>query len=123
VLLVLLDDISSSPERVLSAVYKLLGVDPIFISAKARDHINGASLPAFPALASFATKGADWLRAKRLYGLVELAKSLGGKRVYTGQDSFPTLAPETRRELIRRFVADIEYVEEAVGRELPEWRQ
>jgi hypothetical protein len=124
VLIILLQDISSSPEQVLGQVYDFLKVPHIPLPAVAKKRVYIASLPRFPILAKLATLGSEWLRDRRLYGPLQLAKKVGLKRVYTGDsDSLPTLVPETREVLIREFELDIAYVEDLLGRSLDEWRR
>jgi hypothetical protein len=124
VLVILLEDISSSPLSVLGRICNFLRIDLVSVPVGALERVSTASLPAFPALAKLATVGADWLRERRLYGAIELAKKLGLKHVYRGsQDALPTLEPKTRKELIEEFQPDISYVEELLGRPLPEWRR
>ena len=123
VLIILLQNISSSPEQVLERVYNFLKVSHIPLPAVARERVYMASLPRFPVLAKLATLGSEWLRNKRLYGPLQSAKKLGLKRVYTGSSSLPTLAPEIRKALIQEFKLDIAYVEDLLGRSLPEWKQ
>jgi CubicO group peptidase (beta-lactamase class C family) len=57
-----------------------------------------------------------------MYGPIQFAKKIGLKRVFTGQSALPALSPETRKGLIEEFEPDIAYVEQLLGRPLPEWR-
>lgn len=123
VLVVLNDDIAATPERVLEQVYHFCGLRPLPLPATAHERVNAASLPRFPGLANLATRGGDWLRERRLYGAVNLAKRLGLKRVYAGRlGGVPRMDAETRARLVHRFAADIAFVEQLLGRELPAWR-
>jgi hypothetical protein len=124
ILVILLEDISSSPGSVLERAYQFIGIDKLPTPAQAWEQVNGAALPASPALASIITRGAYWLRDRRLYGPLEFAKKLGLKRIYSGsQDPLPTLEPVIRQELIDELAPDISYVEKMLGRPLPKWRQ
>lgn len=123
ILVILLEDISSSPALVLERVYDFIGIARVSAPSEAGESVYVASLPHSPALARLATNGAGWLRDKGLHGLVEFAKGLGLNRVYTGfRGALPALKPEMRRELVREFEPDIAYVEELLGRPLTEWR-
>ncbi len=123
VLIILLQDISSSPEQVLEQVYSFLEIPYVPLPAVAKERVYTASLPRFPVLAKLATLGSEWLRDKRLYGLLQFAKKIGLRRVYTGaSDSLPTLATETREALIQEFEPDIAYVENLLNRSLTKWR-
>lgn len=124
VLILLQDDIASSPERVLERVYEFAGLDPVPPPATTRQRVNAASLPAFPGLARAATHLADRLRDRRLYGPIELAKRLGLKRVYNGfRGRLPTLDPEMRKQLVEEFEPDIAYVERLLERPMTNWRR
>ena len=123
VLIILLQDISSSPEQVLEQAYNFLEISHVPLPAVAKERVYKASLPRFPILAKLATLGSEWLRGKRLYGPLQFAKNIGLKFVYTGASDFlPTLVPETREALIQEFKPDIAYVENLLGRSLAEWR-
>jgi hypothetical protein len=123
VLVILLDDIASSPDSVLKRTFEFIGVEEVPLSTKAREAVNVASLPASQALASAATRGADWLRNRGWYGPIELAKKFGLKRIYGGlEDPLPAVEPEVRGHLINEFGQDIAFVEELIHRSLPEWR-
>ena len=66
---------------------------------------------------------ADWLRARRLYGVVEFGKALGLNRVYRGREgNMPDLTEAERTELLAEFEPDIQYVEKLLGRDLSAWR-
>jgi hypothetical protein len=123
ILIILLQDIASSPEQVLKQIYDFLKIPHIPPPAVAEERVYTASLPRFPILARLATLSSEWLRDKRLYAPLQFAKKIGLKRVYTGtSDSLPTLATEIREALIQKFEPDIVYVENLLNRSLPEWR-
>ncbi len=124
VLVILQEDIASAPAQVLGQVYDFVGIQPMRVPAAATERVNAASLPAFPRLAAAATRLGDWLRDRRLYGPVEMAKALGLKRVYSGfRGKLPALAPAVRERLIGDFEPDIAFVEELIGRSLDAWRR
>jgi hypothetical protein len=124
VLIILLQDFSSTPEHVLKQVYDFLQISHIPLPPMAKERVYTASLPRFPVLARLATQGSEWLRDRRLYAPLRAAKKIGLKRVYTGApDSLPTLAPDAREALIRILEPDIAYVEDLLGRSLTEWRR
>lgn len=125
VLFILLEDIASSPQSVLFRVYDFAGVDRLPAPATVSERLSLRQLPAFPHLARLAARGANWLRDRRLYGPIELAKSLGLRQVIFGGSGapLPTLDLDLRRRLIAEFEPDITYVEELLGRRLDAWRQ
>jgi hypothetical protein len=121
---ILQEDIATSPQSVLESVYSLAGIPPIPPPQALQERVNDASLSRSPTVAKLATRGAEWLRERRLYGPIEFAKQLGLKRIYSSfRGNLPALAPSTRRELITEFEPDIAYVEALLDRPLPHWRQ
>jgi hypothetical protein len=121
--IVLLRDIASSPQNVLRDIYDFLNISPISAPSTAHKRVYTASRPRFSTLARLVTSISHWLRGKRLYGIVNLAKRLGVGRVYEGSDdSLPELSSDARKALIEEFESDITYVERLLGRSLPEWR-
>ena len=121
--ILLLDDISTSPKMVLENMCKFIGIARITAPDLVNERINAVSLPAYPALAGCLTKWARSLRNKRGYSLIEFGKMLGLKRLYTGYEhNLPTLDKKTWNDLLEEFEPDIEYVENLVGRSLPQWR-
>jgi len=125
VLFVLLEDIASSPQSVLLRVYDFAGIDRVPVPAAVSERLGLRQLPAFPHLARLAARGANWLRDRRLYGPIELAKSLGLREAIFGGAAapLPTLDSDMRRQLIEEFEPDITYVEELLDRRLDTWRQ
>jgi hypothetical protein len=124
-LIILLEDIASCPEKVLERLYEFAGIGHVAVPSVARQRVGVSELPASPALAKFATRAADWLRDRRLYGPIEFARSLGLRRIVFGhsRESVPSLDPGLRRELIREFEPDIAYIEELLDRPLDGWRK
>lgn len=125
VLFILLEDIASSAQSVLARVYDFAGVDRVPAPTVASKRLGLSQLPAFPGLARLAARGANWLRDRRLYGPIELAKSLGLRELAFGGSGapLPVLDLDMRRQLIEVFEPDITYVEELLGRRLDAWRQ
>jgi hypothetical protein len=122
-LIVLQEDISSSPEQVLDRVYSFAGIARVPVPDVARERVNEASLPSMPVLARLATRAGRALRDRRLYGPIALARKWGLNRIYSGADELlPVLEPAIRQELIEAFEPDIAFVENVLRRTLPEWR-
>ena len=122
VLIILQDDIKSSPGDVLKKVYRFTGIAQVPLPSCMGEHINRASLPTHPLMAKFLKNGSDRLREKRFYRLIKFGKQLGLKRIYSGVKSLPVLEPELRKRLIEEFEPDIDYVEDLLKRPLPSWR-
>ena len=119
----LLDDIQAHPAHVLRSIYKFLDVDDVTPPPGTYDRVGVASMFRHRNLARAATALADWLRARRLYGVVEFGKALGLNRVYRGREgNMPDLTEAERTELLAEFEPDIQYVEKLLGRDLSAWR-
>ncbi len=124
-LFTLLQDIASSPKSVLEQVYDFAGIDGVPAPAAVMGRPGLRQLPVFPRVARLAARGGNWLRDRRMYGPIELAKSLGLRRLVFGGSAavLPTLDLDMRRQLIKEFEPDITYVEQLLGRQLDRWRQ
>jgi hypothetical protein len=122
---ILLEDIVSSPDTVLDGVYHFLGIRAVPPPPGARERVGARRMDAVPALARVAERGGSWLRERRLYGPIELAKRLGLKRFVFGvsRQASPDLDPDVRQALNREFEPDIAYVEDLLDRPLDNWRQ
>jgi len=119
----LLDDIQAHPVHVLKSIYAFLDIDDVAPPPGAHDRVGVASMSRYRNVARAATGLADWLRAKRLYGVVEFGKALGLKRVYRGQEGvMPELTPAERARLLDEFEPDMQYVEKLLDRDLTAWR-
>ena len=119
----LLDDIQAHPAHVLKSIYEFLKVDDVAPPPGTYDRVGVASMSRHLNLARAATGLADWLRARRLYGVVEFGKALGLKRVYRGREGeMPDLTTAERAELLTEFELDMRYVEGLLDRDLSAWR-
>lgn len=122
VLLLFQEDIQQQPEAVLESVYAFLGIRSIAVPEIAREQVNVRSLPAFPRVARTAGRVADWLRSRRLHGVVETVKPWVSSLVFSGhRGDYPALNPETARSLHDLFAEDVRYVEQLSGRDLTAW--
>lgn len=122
VLYLLQEDSRANPEQVLERVYDFLGVPRVPMPAVASEDFSTTHVPRYPALARLFSETARLLRGLRLHWLVNLGKAAALTRVYQGGKAPETLTPELRRELVKTFERDIEWVERKLGREFPEWR-
>lgn len=118
----LLEEIREAPRESLERVQKFLGLEEL-VPQNPERAVNQASLPRFPQLARWLTRGADGLRGAGLYWPVEFAKRMGLKVFYQGVRDIPKLPAEQRRELVPEFEEGIAFVEQWIGRDLPHWRQ
>ena len=119
----LLDDIQAHPAYVLRSIYEFLDIDDVKPPPGTYDRVGVASMSRHRNLARAATGLADWLRVRRLYGVVEFGKALGLKRVYRGREGdMSELTPAERARLLEEFEPDMQYVEKLLDRDLTAWR-
>lgn len=124
VLIILLDDISSSPEFVLERVADFIGITYVAATLSPGKAVNEASLPNFAILAWLFTHVASLFRERSVYWPVQLAKKLGVNRIYMGsKGDLPHLNFEIRRYLVQEFESDIAYIEKLLSRSLSKWRE
>jgi hypothetical protein len=125
-LLVLLnEDMTRDPGTTLRRVYDFVGVDEDFVPRTTGIRFNVQRRPRILVL----EKRLVAARASRMRGILpKWGVSVLGSVVRTVRKMnavrgpYPPLAPETRQRLVRLFDADIGFVEELLGRELPGWR-
>jgi hypothetical protein len=121
---ILLEDVETRPERVLSELYQFLDVPAIAMPDLGKQRIGAATAPKFPMLAKFAAQSATWLRSHRFHQVAEFGKALGLTKVYRGgEPSLPSLTASERSRLIEQYEADIVFLEQLLGRDLSAWRQ
>ena len=92
-----------------------------------RGKYNTTSFSKFGPLARFAQNTADWLRAHRMYGVINCAKALGLKKVIFGKER-PDAGPATMSEHDKAFLQDhlgqeVEKLEALLGHSIPQWRE
>lgn len=122
---VLMDDIKIQPEIVLAETCYFLNISTpeLFSEKELNQKVNQASMPKFPILAKAATQAAGILRASKFDQIVEFGKKLGLKRVYRGgEDQLPQITDQEAQFLSSHYEDDIQYVEQLLGRSLPQWR-
>ena len=124
----LVDDVAERPEAVLEDVYRFLGVaPPEEPPPETHRRVYPGSVPRFPALARAAGRAARWLRSRGMHWPLEAARTSGLRAaIFRGRGGRggegPRIGAELRGELVEAFRDDVSYVEELVGRELPDWR-
>jgi hypothetical protein len=124
VLYLVQEDIERDPAAVLHKVCAFLQVDPLPVPAIAADtKFNTAAAPRHRWLARTCSLGARMLRAARLHRVATWGKSLGLRRVYQGGGPVDPLSPEMYRYLAAEYAADIDWLEQRLGRRFPQWRK
>jgi hypothetical protein len=120
---VALEDIEADSDSALAETCEFIGVRRISLPESSRGRIGEAIRPRHPRLARLAAGVATGLRSRRLHWIVELGKSLGLRRIYSGGERpAPCLEPADREFLADYFSEDVAYVEALLGRSLDTWR-
>jgi hypothetical protein len=121
VLYVMHEDISSNPGAVLDRICDFLHVPRVSLPA-VDETFSATGVPRHPSLARLLSATAEFLRSHRNHWLVNLGKKMGLRNLYTGGVRSEELTAAVRADLLRVFEPDIQWVEQRLGRALPEWR-
>lgn len=118
----LMDDIARQPEIVLKDLLIFLEISANYQPADLYKKSNTTGSPRFPWLAKQAANVVSILKSYQLHHMVNVGKSIGFDKVYTGGKSLATLTLEEKDQLKEYYEEDISYVENLLERSLPKWR-
>ena len=124
--LVFHEDLENNHEAFLRRICRILNLDYLAPDEHTAPPLNVSTRPRPPFVAAAAQNAAQWARDRELYGLINLGKQLGLKRLLLGRDG-----PENLKESIP--AADLEWLsshlhpeiqnlETLLGHPLPQWR-
>jgi len=124
-LVLLLEDLAFQPEHYARRLCDHLCLPYIEPDSRLNRKVNAAALPVSPVIASLGQKIADWLRSKKFYAPINLAKQIGLKSVFFGKsgNEVPRITKEERCWVVERLGPGIEKLEKLLGRDLSHWRQ
>ena len=123
--LILMDDIKLNPRSVISEVCAFVGISESYLpnDLTLSEKVNEASMPKFPWLAKATAQTVSFFRANRFDLVVEAAKALGLKKIYSGGESkLPQMTNQQAKFLNDYYDNDVSYVETLLGRDLSSWR-
>lgn len=120
---VLNEDISSGPEKTLSRVLRFLELPEVPGFQDASVRVNSATAPRNRPVALLCSRLSTRLRAMRLHRIVEIGKSMGLKRVYSGGRPVKGLSQAEHDWLVNYYSDDIEWLEERLDRSFGLWRK
>lgn len=125
VLVLMQDEVQQDPGAVLARVGRFIGESLETETLDLGRRVNAAGHPPSRALASVSTRAAETLRRLGLYGVVNMAKSAGLKRIVYGGGTrgADALPDDLRAQLVGEFEADIAFVEHSLGIDLGHWRK
>ena len=121
--IILTEDIALNPEEVLVDLYQFLSVEHHPLPENLHQMMNKAGMPKYPWLAKYTAKAVTLLKDTGLHQVVELGKTLGLKKIYSGSDTIPSIPYEQKKNLLSYYEEDIQFVEELLNRKLAMWRE
>ncbi|PVY70822.1 sulfotransferase family protein [Tamilnaduibacter salinus] len=107
------EDLAVAPEAYTRGLCNGLGIEYFSPAGLLQQKRNEATLPRFPRLAAAGDRTAHFLRARRFYGVVNLAKRMGLKGVFFGRPGVNALPSLTD--------ADAQWLASALDDAPPEW--
>jgi len=124
VLYLVQEDIHDDSKTVLKTLTEFLEIEPLTNNGLADgQRVNSATAPISPCLVRGLESVARVLRNLRLHGLVNLGKSFGLKRLYSGGAAPPLLNEAQLRFLEEYYVDDVTWLETRLARDFSMWRQ
>ncbi|MGH7934407.1 MAG: sulfotransferase family protein [Candidatus Binataceae bacterium] len=126
VLVRIYDDLEADPQAYLDPICDFIGINPIAIAASAiaTERVNSfRRLPKSLYLARKARKVRDWLKAREAYGTMGLLARAGVWRFcFERGEEFPPLDFAVAARVRKRFLPEVEALENLIGRDLSAWK-
>lgn len=126
VLAVINDDLQTDPQSYVDQVSSFIGVKPITLPSQATSQYRPNTIELSPRSARLARAGRKLrssLGANGFYRTRSIMGRAGLWRFCSGRgDPFPPMEPQTRVWLQQQLLADIEQLEELLGRDLTAWK-
>lgn len=119
-LVLLLEEASTDPERAVASLYAHVGVDPAFVPPNLRERANESGTARFPRVRALGRRTARWLYEHDLGPVVQAVKRTGVQAmlVRSGKGPKDALPPELRERLTDAYAADIADLAALLGRDL-----
>jgi hypothetical protein len=123
VLVLINDDLYRSPDEYIKTICNFIEI-PSFTLSEEQKQPTAKEYPArFPYLARAGQSIGDWLRSRRLYTIINLAKKLGLKTVFFGGgNDLPPMDPDFEKHLRSLFASEVENLELMLARDLSMWK-
>lgn len=116
------EDVSERPQAVLNEVCDFLSIARMDLPSIGNEKVNSATAPRSLLLARLFSLTSTMLRSARLYNVVNAAKRLGLKSVFSGGRSVDPMSATSRKRLAEEFDADVSWLENRLGCNLSGWR-
>ncbi len=118
------EDLENDQQQYLHNICCVLKIPFLPAEAKMSKRYNAATYSKSGLLAMCAQKGGDWLRKKRLYGIINVAKKVGLKQLAFGKENTDTAnlyIPDDDRNFLESHLGyEIEKLEALIG-PIPQW--
>jgi hypothetical protein len=125
ILICLYDDLQRDPQGYLDTVCDFIAIRRFPLASR----VASARLNSFPTaprnrrLAQNARHVRDWLRRRRAYRLDRVLEQVGlWGFCFDGGEAFPPLERELQQRLRKRFLPEVEALEQLIGRDLSAWK-
>lgn len=125
ILVLLFDDLISTPLQLLNDVFSHIGVDPSFQPSGPVQPHNVRAAPRFSSIQRASRPVADAIRSTPLPMPVRNSLLKAGRTLRTANLTTPRqtqISAQTYAQLLERLEPDIKYVENLTGRDLSSWR-
>jgi len=119
----LYEDLCTDPQAYADRLCRAVGVPLCAVGPRLREPVNTARLPRNALLAAGGQWIADTLRRAGAYGIVNVAKALGFKRLFFGGRPAAglSMSPAARQRLQAYFAPERQRLEALLGRSLSAW--
>lgn len=121
------EDLGDDADRFVAAVCRHFGLDAVDVPAELRERrVYRAAVPASATLAAGAKRIADALRDAGAYGVVNLGKRLGLKRVFFGKpggSNVPQLQADDAAWMREQLAGEVAELERMLGIDLSRWKE
>jgi hypothetical protein len=126
VMVLIYDDLESTPQAFLDSVCDFIGIAPFPISASPMGNERVLSIntqPASPRLAKLARAIVEWFVSRRYYRAANLVRgSKLIKYMLEGGDPFPPLSADVADRMREFYRPEVEQLEKLIGRDLSAWK-
>lgn len=121
------EDLESDQDSYIEKLCDALSVSYKEPAEDIRGKYNTTSFSRFGPVARFAQNTADWLRAHRMYGMINCAKALGLKKIIFGKEwpdagSIEMPGPD-KAFLLDHLGGEVEKLETLLGHSIPQWQE
>ena len=119
---IFMEDIRQNPQQVLNELTDFLNISSFETGSLLKNQVNAATAPKSPQLIQLIERCSKSLRRMKFHGIVNLGKTLGLRRLYSGGKLPDLLTQQQTENLYREYEEDIRWLEKRANRDLTHWR-